>query len=1108
MVGTALAQPADYSNPIRRAEAVEQARRQAEQRRARAWERARQLGLAVRGVTPTGRVFELVDFDGDRPRYYITHNRNAAISTATDLVRDTAPFSVNGTNLTVGIWDGGAVRSSHQELAGRVVVRDGSGSGVDHATHVAGTVGARGINAAALGMAPASRLDSYDFTSDLAEMTARAASYPGEVGKIYLSNHSYGFRMGWETDTKQWFGSCALGVEDDFGRYSTYVRDMDSLAYNAPYYLAVWAAGNDRSDNPVAGERYSYCGSNIIYDPNLHPAGDGVYHNGYDTIGGMALGKNVLAIGAVADAVNGGARDLSRATMTSFSGWGPSDDGRVKPDLVANGESVYSCTAGSDTAYGNLTGTSMAAPNVTGSIALLMDYWQRRLFPGHALRASTWKALLIHTADDLGPVGPDYRFGWGLLNTRAAAELLRDYATAPGLHRLMEGRLTVSKPRDAWTVEVPAGTTLRVTLCWTDPPGMATSSHDSRTRRLVNDLNLRVIAPSGQTNFPYVLDGLHPAQSATTGINSYDTTEQVVLMPATAGTYQVEVDYAGSLTHSEQVYSLVLTGTAPPSSPPPPLITACQPQAASAGSVDLSVVVDGSHFLLGARLTLERAGHPPRAAHGLQITPSQIRGRLDLSGLPSGNWHVVVTNPDNQQAVLSNAFTITGSLWADDLEGDRSGWSTNTSQGATTWTVTSAQAKSPVHAWYCNGSEPLVLADLVSPPIAIPAGASHLQFVFWHRFQSQSNRDGGVLEFSLDGGPWFDVTSSGSGASFAAGGYNSTISSGGPPAQRSPLAGRSAWSGDNGGFTEVKVNLYAATYAGRILRARWRWATDGSTASHGWYVDDVALFGVAPATEPDGDGDGIPDSADNCPAVPNPDQTDTDGDGQGDACDACVDADGDGFHRTPVPPGAAVQTCPADCDDTRANIHPGAEEVCNGLDDDCDGLVDEGVLMVFYQDADGDGYGNPLVAVWSCAIPVGFVDNHADCDDTNPAIHPAAAEVCDGFDNNCDGVTDPRCEDDDDADGQSNGAEWWAGTDPGDPESVLRIVALEPTETGWRVTWTSVTGKRYNIWHTTNLGAPWERLTTQPITATGTLTSYDNLPGSNATGFVRVQLVP
>ncbi|MFN4254236.1 MAG: MopE-related protein, partial [Saprospiraceae bacterium] len=107
-------------------------------------------------------------------------------------------------------------------------------------------------------------------------------------------------------------------------------------------------------------------------------------------------------------------------------------------------------------------------------------------------------------------------------------------------------------------------------------------------------------------------------------------------------------------------------------------------------------------------------------------------------------------------------------------------------------------------------------------------------------------------------------------------------------------------------------------------------------------------------------------------------------------CDPNSDGDGDGY---------ALED---DCDDNNDNIFPGAPELCNGLDDDCDGTTDEGVLQTFYADTDGDGLGNAAVSQMACDAPSNYVADNTDCDDTNTAIHPAASETCNGLDDDCD----------------------------------------------------------------------------------------------------------
>ncbi len=126
------------------------------------------------------------------------------------------------------------------------------------------------------------------------------------------------------------------------------------------------------------------------------------------------------------------------------------------------------------------------------------------------------------------------------------------------------------------------------------------------------------------------------------------------------------------------------------------------------------------------------------------------------------------------------------------------------------------------------------------------------------------------------------------------------------------------------------------------------------------------------------------------------------------------DADGDAWGVD----GMTMMACTApsgyserrgDCDDTRAAANPAGIEVCNGLDDDCDTSVDEGVLRTFYADGDGDSFGRSDATMTACAAPSGHTDRSGDCNDTNAGVNPSAPELCNGRDDNCDGSTDPGC---------------------------------------------------------------------------------------------------
>ena len=137
---------------------------------------------------------------------------------------------------------------------------------------------------------------------------------------------------------------------------------------------------------------------------------------------------------------------------------------------------------------------------------------------------------------------------------------------------------------------------------------------------------------------------------------------------------------------------------------------------------------------------------------------------------------------------------------------------------------------------------------------------------------------------------------------------------------------------------------------------------------------------------------------------------DADGDTYGNASDS--------IEAESVPEGYVTDN--TDCDDTNAAVNPGATEVCNGIDDDCDGQIDEGVKTTYYGDADGDGYGDPANTTEACSVPDGYVENDADCDDANAAVNPGATEICNGIDDDCDGVIDECCTNVTNVDGETN----------------------------------------------------------------------------------------
>ena len=542
-----------------------------ERREARKW--ARQKGVPLRRELPNGKVLELQRAKpGERPVFYISNNVDAADTVSTDEVwpGGSAGLSLDGAGMTVGEWDGGAVLADHPDLYPRVSQVDGASIISNHATHVAGTLISAGAAQVpeARGMAYAANLNAYDWNSDTAEMAAAAA------GGLLISNHSYGIASGWintgGAGADEWWWIGGAGSEDpNFGYYDTSAQAWDQIAYYAPYYLIVKSAGNDRWDTgPAPGQEYTVVDQDGVFEEySSAPRSADCTPGGYDCLPTVSVAKNILTVGAVDD-VLGGYLPLggpSAVQMTAFSGWGPTDDGRIKPDLVANGWLLMS-TYGEAPYYAPAIGTSMAAPNVSGSLLLLQQHYQNLHGTGNLMRASTLKALAIHSADETGAAdGPDYEYGWGLLNTLSAAIVISDDYSGGGTHQIIEGSLANGEVDTIQLIVTNPEAVVTATLVWMDPPGAPPPyALDPADSMLVNDLDLRM-SIGGSVYLPWILNPASPAAAATTGDNTRDNVEQLVVSNGGAGTYSIDISHKYTLDNgNDQDYSLIISIGSPP----------------------------------------------------------------------------------------------------------------------------------------------------------------------------------------------------------------------------------------------------------------------------------------------------------------------------------------------------------------------------------------------------------------------------------------------------------------------------------------------------------------------------------------------------------------
>ncbi|UVD80159.1 MULTISPECIES: S8/S53 family peptidase [Myroides] len=481
------------------------------------------------------------------PIYYKLGNVVARqVSGVNSLNMDSRTSNLLGNNMIVAVVDGETALAKHIEFKGdkdawRVVLGEEQNdiysfdkaiqkkreSARLHATHVTGTILAKGLNPKAKGMAPMANVVSFGWDNDILKITDLAKQ------GVLLSNHSYGIAV--IDDDKR-----PLLPVNYFGTYNIDAHNFDRVCYLFPYFQPVIAAGND-------------LGVADIVNPTK---------NGVNLLVGYSTAKNPIVVAALDPGVP------EQNFQTNFSSTGPTNDFRVKPDITADGVNIFSTAfvnplvkgiSIQDNLYTNLSGTSMATPVVTGVLSL----WQQWAIEkkGFPLKAATLKAVMIQSAQKIELYdGPSYRYGWGLLNAKSGVELLNNSLSKEALvlesnlFQNREFRTTVNLNSDSEK--------MLFTLVWTDKEGVNKIgvNNEYYGRDLVNDLDLRVFY-NGEEYLPWMLnqDFLNP--KAVKGDNLVDNVEKIEIENASKGEYEIVIRHKGALVGSVQDFSLVVSNS-------------------------------------------------------------------------------------------------------------------------------------------------------------------------------------------------------------------------------------------------------------------------------------------------------------------------------------------------------------------------------------------------------------------------------------------------------------------------------------------------------------------------------------------------------------------
>lgn len=462
------------------------------------------ISTDLKGLKNIIRFDELKWIEQQAPETVID-NANAAQRIKVNQITS-APLSLTGQGITIGVWDSGRV-DFHSDYNDRVTILTNR-SVSRHTTRITGmAIGSGAGDTAAMGMAPQAKVRNWSF-NDL--------NYENDViseaqnNRIDLANFSFSTSLGWSSN-----GVDRRGADSLFGFYSAQTSVYDSIVYDHGL-LIFKVAGNSRDDCNIS-------------DPADCDGDD----QGFDSIPHRSIAKNIVTLGATDDDDN----------ISVFTGWGPADDGRIKPDLCANGTSIYTTTL--NNTYATTSGTSFSTPSASGAAALLLEHYSN-LYDELPNDPALIKGIMIHSAAEFGKnPGPDPMCGWGVINAENAAQLISQEA-------FIIGSATQGEDLEVATISVPDNTSqVKVTLAWTDPAG-----NPSASIALVNNLDLRLIDSDNKEYFPWRLDSNNGFRTATKGDNSRDNIEQITIDNPSSGRYTIRI-LAGDIPSGPQNYVLI-----------------------------------------------------------------------------------------------------------------------------------------------------------------------------------------------------------------------------------------------------------------------------------------------------------------------------------------------------------------------------------------------------------------------------------------------------------------------------------------------------------------------------------------------------------------------